>query len=307
VPFFGLRKMRAERAAATAAGNPPALSEKFSQPAKVKIALAMGDNRPQRLPYAAFEYKEMLTLDVLGQRMSALLVRDWGYGLPAGPLWSFLTNGASDAEVVEIIEAWFTATRGLLAEIEQGRRVIESGGNSAEGMALTLGDAFRHRVNEILDDHDIGWQLAGDEMIPRSSTFMHSTIVEPVLALTAGRPALRAVEQAFQKALVEMKPGGDPADAITHAGTALQEMLEAVGAKGSALGDLVTDARKRGLLAPYDSKLADAVKALGDWVSADRSNRGSAHHVRDASREDAWLAIRVAGALILRLAAGKKR
>jgi hypothetical protein len=136
---------------------------------------------------------------------------------------------------------------------------------------------------------------------------MHATVVEPVLALAQGEPKLAAVEHAYQDALSELKPDGDPSDAVTDAGTALQEMLVAVGARGNALGPLLTDARKRELLAPYDSKLAEAIEGLGDWVSADRSERGDAHHVRDASRDDAWLAVRVAGALILRLAAGRKR
>jgi hypothetical protein len=84
-------------------------------------------------------------------------------------------------------------------------------------------------------------------------------------------------------------------------------MLVAVGARGNALGNLLADARKRGLLAPYDSKLTEAIDAIGAWVSAERSERGDAHHVREASRDDGWLAVRVAGALILRLAAGRKR
>lgn len=307
MPFFGLRKKRIERAAAASAGSPTAIVEKFSQPARVKLALAIGDYLPARLPHVAYEYTEMLTLDVLQKRMIGLLVRDWGRGIAEPSIMTFLADRASDAEVVDIIEAWFAATRGLLTEIERNQRVTEYGGNTAEGVAIALGLGFRDRVNEILDDHDIGWQLAGEEMIPRSSSFMHATIVEPVLALTAGRPELRSVEQAFQKALTEMKPGGDPADAITDAGTAVQEMFEAAGAKGNALGDLLVDARRREMLAPYDSKLGEAIKALGDWVSAERSERGDSHHVRDASREDAWLAIQVAGALILRLAAGKKR
>jgi len=136
---------------------------------------------------------------------------------------------------------------------------------------------------------------------------MHATIIEPVLTLTNGDARYAKVEKAYQDALRELKPGGSPSDAITDAATALQEMLEAVGAKGNALGPLFADVQKRELLAPYDSKLAEAIEALGEWVSADRSGRGDAHHVREASRDDAWLAVRVAGALILRLAAGRQR
>lgn len=281
--------------------------DKFIPPVRVKLAFAIGDHLPARDPYVAREYAETLDLDTLGRRMTALLLREWGRGIPDVPIWHYLVESASDAELVDIIEAWFVATRGILSEVEVARRVVEYGGGTASSLASALSATFRERVNEIFDDHDVAWQLVGDEMVPRSSMAMHATIVGPILALTSGRSDLDAVEQAFQKALHEMKPGGDPADAITDAGTALQEMLDAVGAKGQALGDLLIDARKREILAPYDSKLADAVKALGDWVSADRSARGDTHHVRDASRDDAWLAIRVAGALILRLAAGKKR
>jgi hypothetical protein len=48
-----------------------------------------------------------------------------------------------------------------------------------------------------------------------------------VLALLHGESRLAAVERGFQDALCELKPGGNPADAITDAATALQEMLVA--------------------------------------------------------------------------------
>lgn len=73
-----------------------------------------------------------------------------------------------------------------------------------------------------------------------------------------------------------------------------------VGCKGNALGPLADDARKRGLLAPYDRKIID-------WVSADRSDKGDAHNATPASRDDAWLAVHVVGALILRLAGDANR
>ncbi|MBM7463196.1 hypothetical protein [Microbacterium dextranolyticum] len=38
------------------------------------------------------------------------------------------------------------------------------------------------------------------------------------------------------------------------------------------------------------------------WASADRSNTGDAHNADTASAEDAWFAIHIVGAIILRLA-----
>jgi len=50
----------------------------------------------------------------------------------------------------------------------------------------------------------------------------------------------------------------------------------------------------------YDRQL---LKPIVDWVNSDRSDRGNAHHHRDGDvlRADAWLAIHVAGALMVRL------
>lgn len=43
-----------------------------------------------------------------------------------------------------------------------------------------------------------------------------------------------------------------------------------------------------------------------DWVSADRSERGEAHKSGSDDRADAWLAVHVVGALILRLADSRR-
>jgi hypothetical protein len=185
---------------------------------------------------------------------------------------------AKDGEMLDFIEAWL--------------RVVG---------AKDLQNEFREQVNAILDDEDLAYQIVGVEIVPRESMVMHATVVQPALSLLHGQAGLERVEQAYQNALSEMKPGGDPADAITDAATALQEMLMAKGAEGNALGPLVSDARKRELLGPFDTKLSDAVELLGHWVSANRSERGDAHKVTDADKADAWLAIHVVGALVLRL------
>lgn len=213
---------------------------------------------------------------------------------------------ATDGEVLDAIEAWFKATRQLTEQyFATSQQYVRPG--EVASILEPLVVHFRETINEILDDHELAWHLSGSEMVPVSSTVMHVTITEPVLSLLGANARYAAVETSYRKALRELKPDGDPSDAITDAGRALQEMLVAAGAQGPDLGRLLVDARKRELLAPYDSKLAEAVGALTEWVSADRSQRGDTHLVRDANREDAWLAARVTGALILRLAAGPRR
>lgn len=84
-------------------------------------------------------------------------------------------------------------------------------------------------------------------------------------------------------------------------------MLTAIGCIGNALGPLIKDAKKQGLLAPHDARLDQAITDVMEWVSADRSQSGEAHHVSNASVEDAWLIVHILGAVILRLASGPPR
>jgi len=148
---------------------------------------------------------------LLFRQEAALLVREWGrieFAAPDG-LPDFLVNRATDDQVVDIVEAWFpAATQIATAAINQA---TQYGGGWQEREALaTATEAYRRRVNEILDDHDVAWQLVADEMIPRSSTAMHATIIEPVIALTSGDARYAKVEKAYRAALAELKPGGSP-------------------------------------------------------------------------------------------------
>jgi hypothetical protein len=157
---------------------------------------------------------------------------------------------------------------------------------------------FEVVLNTIFAQERVAFEFIGNEIVEFDSKEMHATVVAPTLRLLSGRAGWDKVEDAYQKALKEI--GVDPADAITDAGTALQEALAQLGCKGNALGPLGDDARKRGLLTPYDAKLVD-------WVSADRSGKGDAHNATPATRDDAWLAVHVVGALILRLAGDPNR
>jgi len=190
---------------------------------------------------------------------------------------AFVLNFAKDEQMADVIEAVFVA----LTEVSSG---LPGAYYQEESEARE----FRNRVNEILDGHDIAYQVVGNEVIPRESMATHSQIVAPALSLLHGDARLRNVEKAFHDALRELKPGGSPADAITDVGTALQETLVALGAEGNALGPLLSSARKKGLLGPMIRKLAEGVLKIGEWVSADRSTRGDTHGVPNTNSDDAW-------------------
>jgi hypothetical protein len=244
--------------------------------------------------------------NVLNDQVKWVLTRAWGVANLADEDVRNILHRATDGEVLDVIEAWFPAIRRVAAAVESASGVIYTGGSPTIRLVTNIGEQYRSTINDIFDERSVGWFLTGERVVPRSSEAMHSQIVEPVLALTNGQPKFAEVELSYQTALRELKPGGDPSDAITDAGRALQQMLVAVGAKGNALGPLLADARKRELIGAYDSKLAEGFDSIGAWVSADRSVRGDAHQIGNASREDAWLAVRVVGALILRLASGRR-
>lgn len=134
---------------------------------------------------------------------------------------------------------------------------------------------------------------------------MHSATIEPTVNLLVDRRYERA-QAAVGEALKELQ-NRKPDDAITDAGTALQETLTELGCQGNALGPLIADARKRGLLAGHDEKLTEGILKFLDWASADRSNKGDAHTYSDATNDDAWLTVHVVGALIRRLASDVPR
>ena len=160
-------------------------------------------------------------------------------------------------------------------------------------------------VNEIFSQERVAWQLINDEMIPMKSMELHHEVVEPALRLLHD-PRFPGAESAYRKALDELSKG-DGADAVTDAGTALQELLTALGCEGNQLGDLIKSARKKRLLASHDSPLLDAVEKAMQWVSADRSETGEAHHASDATRSDAWLIVHIVGAFVVRLASDEAR
>lgn len=169
-----------------------------------------------------------------------------------------------------------------------------------------VADQFADAVNVRMREARISFDLIEGQIVEKNSQELHVAVVVPTLRLLSGRSGWENVEAAYQDALRELH-GGSPGDAITDAGTALQEALQAVGCKGNALGPLLADARKRGLLAAHDVQMEEAIIKIGHWVSADRSSKGDAHKADDALQDDAWLTVHVVGSLIVRIASGLAR
>ena len=301
--LFQRRQREAGRAT-----KPPKLTESIPAESRGQIGHALADHvHPGSGSVLGPPLINTTDWMVLNDQLKWVLARAWGVPGFENDDVRVLLGPATHGQVLDMVEAWFPAMGRVAEAMGSSSGYYYPAGAPAMRVRDNVAVRYRERINDIFEERDIAWALVGDRIVPRSSAAMHATIVEPVFGLTQGDARLAHVETSFQKALLELKPGGDPSDAITDAGRALQEMLVAAGARGNALGPLLADARKRELLTAYDSKLAEGIDALSEWVSADRSQRGDAHHVRDASRDDAWLAVRVVGALILRLAAGRKR
>ena len=164
---------------------------------------------------------------------------------------------------------------------------------------------FRDRIQEIFAQERVAWRLVALEMIEMKSEELYEAVVEPALRLLHD-PRLARVDETYRKALDELSNDDGP-DAITDAGTALQELLQALGCEGNQLGDLIRSAKRKSLLAGHDTTLLAAIERAMHWVAADRSESGESHHASNASRDDAWLMVHVVGAFIVRLAADLPR
>ncbi|MEX0873479.1 MAG: hypothetical protein WD646_15995 [Actinomycetota bacterium] len=291
--LYRRRREEQEKAERAARGDVPVPTRELSAQVRTKIAFAIHDAAPED----TYNIGPFLYFDTVRKT----LTRAWGEpslsgraGAAEDLLVRLGDTKSSSEEVVEMIEAALGALETFVQTAAKDWFERED--------CKTKANQFRARINDILDEHDIAFQVVGGEVVDRESMALHANVVAPVVSLLHGEPAFANVEAAFQAALRELKPGGTPADAITDAATALQEMLSALGCSGNALGPLLDDAKKKGLLGPYDSKLARGIESIGEWLNADRSTRGDAHNADEAMREDAWLAVHVAGALVTRLA-----
>lgn len=166
-------------------------------------------------------------------------------------------------------------------------------------------DHFALLVNDVFRQERIAFKFVDGSIVEFASDELNVEVVEPAVRLLVGKK-FDAAHGAYMDALKEITEG-NPGDAITDAGTALQEALKALGCEGNSLGRQLADAKKRGLLAGHDQSLTDAIHRAIDWASADRSESGDGHKYTEAAIADAWLMVHIVGALIVRLADGAPR
>lgn len=212
-------------------------------------------------------------------KIADTLRREGGWSTSTYILSNELHGIASSAYIQDILAVTYLATRDFSSD--------------------ELADAFANQVNAVMAEHRIAFKFVDGELIPFSSDELLQEVVEPALRLLVGAQ-FDGAHSAYLDALKEIGHGS-AADAITDAGTALQECLVALGCKGNALGPLIKDAKKNGLLGSHDQGLVDGIEKFLHWASADRSTTGDAHMTTDAVAADAWLMVHIVGALMVRL------
>lgn len=263
----------------------------FPEATRNRIALIMRGG-PGRMDYPVLlEAMNLLLLD-LGE-----LSLYPGNSAPEADFFKYLAE-CSDDQVPSVIEA-FGHGYGRLFE-QNAQRQAFSEGKVAEVPPSVSDPQYVREINRVLREDRIAFQFINGDMVPFASRELHVEVVQPVLRLLA-TSGWERVEASYQDALSEIARGSG-ANAITDAGTALQEALVQLGASGNQIGDLIASAKKRGLIAGHDESLLRVIEKACQWVSADRSVTGDTHNADPASIDDAWFTVHIVGAIIVRLA-----
>lgn len=87
------------------------------------------------------------------------------------------------------------------------------------------------RINEVFYQHRIGYRVVDGEVLSVKTDELQTEVVEPALRLLISN-RFDAAQVAYLKAIKEVS-AGHPDDAITDAGTALAEVLKALGCSGT--------------------------------------------------------------------------
>ena len=160
-------------------------------------------------------------------------------------------------------------------------------------------DRFVASVQSVFLEYRLKFRFDELQVVPLESESLHVEVVERALRLVH-RAGWEMVEKAYRDALGEIH-NGKPEDAITDAAVALEEALKVRGAEGNSLSKKMDSARRRGIFGPHDAPLLNAIKSVGDWIAADRSESGDSHEASPTGLSNAWLMVHIVGALIVRL------
>lgn len=206
-------------------------------------------------------------------------------------------------DVLDVLDAVGLMLDDLAAEIDLRHSGGTTGGDIPEHFAPWI---FREAANEIFLEFRIAYKFINGRLQPREHEELHADVIQPLELILTSNPKFARAETAYREAMTALT-SGQPGAAVTSAGSALQEALLALGATGNDLSSLMNNAVYKRFLSKHDDKLKAAFKNIAAWVNADRSTMGTAHGAAAGERDDAWLAIHVVGALIVRLASEEAR
>lgn len=165
------------------------------------------------------------------------------------------------------------------------------------GISRASVEPMMEATARVLREQRVAFDLVEGMFVDRRSQELHEEVVGPSLRLLHRSGGWEAVDERYRSALELL--GSNPGDAITNATTALEEALELAGAGKGPLGKQADRAVETDVLARRDRKLID-------WASADRATSSTSHGGGQGDHSDAWLAVHVIGALILRLSEGPR-
>ena len=171
--------------------------------------------------------------------VALILKVEGGYSVEDMSPWDFVDTDNSDKalDILGALLTYVSMTRGLLRHL----------------------DPLARTINNVFEDYRVAFRAVNAEIVPIGSDELHTEVVAPALRLLIGDKYAKA-HSAYLEAVKEIP--ASPANAITDAGTALQEVLTSLGCEGNALGPLIKSARKRGLLASHDETLGAGVEKL---------------------------------------------
>jgi len=277
------RRRLAEIAEREAAGE-NLWTDKFNGNFRVKLRRAMAEtthDKDEFIRFARWEVmKEVGLNSLLGMRSNFRMDFD-----------HFIENG-TDAMMPTVIEAFMRAC-------SDGELQSMTGIPDADG---ELGP----RINSLLREYRISFQLADDLMVPLSSFELHESVIVPALRLLARSRGWESVEKPYLEALNEIK-NGNAGNAITDSATSLQEALKLMGCQGTSLGPLINSGIRNGIILAHDAPMLESIERVLHWVSADRSTLGDAHNSAEPAIEDAWFNVHIVGAILVRLNSQSRR
>jgi hypothetical protein len=277
-------RLRLKAQAAALAAGETRWTDQLDRDVRVKLSLAWEDLTAHM---ASQQY-----LDVLEEVINHRALRSTTFSLK--PRRMPPDSNATNEQFLSLIEAEHEALTFLAAEAHKNPTRWQE-------VIVAAPETFRTEVNRILEAHIVALSLhQNSRLIEIESQEMHKAVVAPTLYLLHSQPRFAGAETAYQKSLKELR-NRDAADAITDAATALQEVLTALGCDGGALGELVSSAKKKGMLTGADTPLTESIIKTVNWVAAKR-NQGEAHRGDpDMNMSDAWMVVHVVGALTIRL------